>query len=112
MWRKRVPKKSHGATTAELQTECRSTSPRPRLGFALALGASSGDVLRMVVGHGLVVTAIGLAIGLIAAIPLTRSIETLLFEVKPMQIVGSAQSTISSIQQSAFTVFAVPNAEC
>ena len=54
------------------------------IGIRLALGASSGDILKMVVGRGLFVTAAGLAIGLIAAIPLTRSLETLLFEVKPL----------------------------
>ncbi len=54
------------------------------IGIRMALGASSGDILRMVVGRGLLVTAIGLAIGMIAAIPLTRSLETLLFEVKPL----------------------------
>ena len=54
------------------------------IGIRMALGASSGDILRMVVGRGLLVTASGLAIGLIVAIPLTRSLETLLFEVKPL----------------------------
>jgi putative ABC transport system permease protein len=54
------------------------------IGIRVALGASSADILRMVVGRGLVVTSIGLAIGTIAAIPLTRSLETLLFEVRPL----------------------------
>ena len=54
------------------------------IGIRLALGASSADILRMVVGRGLFVTAVGLAIGMIAAIPLTRSLETLLFEVRPL----------------------------
>ena len=54
------------------------------IGIRLALGASSADILRMVVGRGLFVTAAGLAIGMIAAIPLTRSLETLLFEVRPL----------------------------
>ena len=54
------------------------------IGIRMALGASSGDILRMVVGRGLLVTAIGLVLGMIAAIPLTRSLETLLFEVKPL----------------------------
>lgn len=54
------------------------------IGIRMALGASSGDILRMVVGRGLLVTAVGLALGVIAAIPLTRSVESLLFEVKPL----------------------------
>jgi putative ABC transport system permease protein len=54
------------------------------IGIRVALGASSSDILRMVVGRGLLVAAIGLAIGMVAAIPLMRSLETLLFEVKPL----------------------------
>ena len=54
------------------------------IGIRMALGASSSDILRMVVGRGFVVTAIGLALGMIAAIPLTRTLETLLFDVKPL----------------------------
>ena len=54
------------------------------IGIRVALGASSGDILRMVVGRGLALAGIGLAVGLLAAIPLTRSMQTLLFEVKPL----------------------------
>jgi putative ABC transport system permease protein len=56
------------------------------IGIRVALGASSGDIMKMVVGRGLALAGIGLAIGLIAAIPLTRSMQTLLFEVKPLDI--------------------------
>jgi putative ABC transport system permease protein len=38
----------------------------------------------MIVGRGLALAGIGLAIGLLAAIPLTRSMQTLLFEVQPL----------------------------
>jgi putative ABC transport system permease protein len=56
------------------------------IGIRVALGASSSDILRMVVGRGLGLAAVGLGIGLLAAIPLTRSMQTLLFEVKPLDI--------------------------
>jgi putative ABC transport system permease protein len=56
------------------------------IGIRIALGASSGDILRIIVGRGLLFAAIGLAIGLIAAIPLTRFMEGLLFEVKPLDV--------------------------
>jgi putative ABC transport system permease protein len=56
------------------------------IGIRVALGASSQDILRMIVGRGLALAAVGLAIGLLAAIPLTRSMQTLLFEVKPLDI--------------------------
>jgi predicted permease len=56
------------------------------IGIRVALGATSSDILRMVVGRGLTLAGIGLAIGLIAAIPMTRWMETLLFEVKPLDV--------------------------
>jgi ABC-type antimicrobial peptide transport system permease subunit len=51
------------------------------LGLRLALGASAGSVMRLVVARGLTLTAAGLAIGLAAAWALTRTMQNLLFGV-------------------------------
>jgi putative ABC transport system permease protein len=51
------------------------------IGIRLALGAQARDVLRLVVGQGLGLTSIGVAIGVAAAFGLTRLMERLLFEV-------------------------------
>jgi len=51
------------------------------IGVRVALGASSSDVLRMVLGQGLRITLIGVAIGLAAAFGLTRLITTLIYGV-------------------------------
>jgi predicted permease len=51
------------------------------IGVRVALGASSNDVLRMVLGQGLRITLIGVAIGLAAAFGLTRLITTLIYGV-------------------------------
>jgi putative ABC transport system permease protein len=56
------------------------------IGIRVALGASANDILRMIVGRGLALAGIGLAIGLLAAIPVTRSMQTLLFEVRPLDV--------------------------
>jgi putative ABC transport system permease protein len=56
------------------------------IGIRVALGASSQDILRMIVGRGLALAGIGLVLGLFAAIPLTRWMQTLLFEVKPLDV--------------------------
>jgi predicted permease len=51
------------------------------IGVRVALGASSSDVLRMVLGQGLKITLIGVAIGLAAAFGFTRLITTLIYGV-------------------------------
>jgi putative ABC transport system permease protein len=51
------------------------------IGVRVALGASSRDVLRMILGQGLRTTFIGVAIGLAGSLALTRMLESLLFGV-------------------------------
>jgi putative ABC transport system permease protein len=53
------------------------------IGIRLALGAQSGDVLKLVVGQGLRLTLIGVVIGAAGAFVLTRWLANLLFEVTP-----------------------------
>jgi putative ABC transport system permease protein len=51
------------------------------IGIRLALGARPWQVRRLVVGHGLVLTAAGVGLGLAAAYASTRLLAPLLFEV-------------------------------
>jgi putative ABC transport system permease protein len=53
------------------------------IGVRMALGAGSGDVTRMVVRQGLGLAALGMAIGAVAALALTRSMTKLLVGVQP-----------------------------
>jgi putative ABC transport system permease protein len=53
------------------------------LGIRIALGAQRGDVFRLVVGQGLGLALIGIAIGVSGAFALTRLIQGLLYEVSP-----------------------------
>jgi predicted permease len=53
------------------------------IGLRMALGASQGDVLGLVLRQGLVYVALGLALGLAGAFAATRLLRSLLFEVKP-----------------------------
>ena len=52
------------------------------MGIRLALGATSTNILGMVLRHGLTVAAVGIGVGLAAAAVLTRLIATLIFGVR------------------------------
>jgi predicted permease len=53
------------------------------IGIRMALGAEKADVLRMVIGQGLKLVVIGVAIGIAGALALTRFLSSLLYGVKP-----------------------------
>jgi putative ABC transport system permease protein len=59
-----------------------SVSRRTReIGVRVALGAASRDVMRMILGQGLVTIFIGVGIGIVGALALTQTVESLLFGV-------------------------------
>jgi putative ABC transport system permease protein len=59
-----------------------SVTQRTReIGIRMALGATSSDVMRMVVGQGMKLALIGVAIGVAGAFAVTRLIESMLFKV-------------------------------
>jgi putative ABC transport system permease protein len=53
------------------------------IGVRLALGALPSDVVRLVLRQGTAIAAIGIALGLVGALALTRVVRTLLFQVSP-----------------------------
>lgn len=63
------------------------------MGIRMALGADKKDIFRLVIGRGLKLAGIGIAIGLVAPFTLTRLMSSLLYKVSPadpLTIIGSA----------------------
>ena len=54
------------------------------IGIRVALGANRTAVVRMILVEGLALTAAGVAAGLVGALFLTQTLQTLLYEVEPM----------------------------
>ena len=72
-----------------------TVSQRTReIGVRMAIGARPGDVLRMVIGGGMKLVAIGVGVGLAAAVGLTRLVRTMLFDVEPFDVVSYGGTTL------------------
>jgi predicted permease len=68
-----------------------SVSQRTReIGIRLALGATSKDVLKLILRNGVKLAVLGVALGLLGAIALTRLITTLLFGITPTYVITFA----------------------
>jgi putative ABC transport system permease protein len=58
------------------------TSRSHEIGIRMALGAQPADILRLVIGHGLLLTTIGVVLGLMGALAMTRAMTEMLYGVK------------------------------
>ncbi|HKC89567.1 MAG TPA: ABC transporter permease [Blastocatellia bacterium] len=72
-----------------------TVSQRTReIGLRMALGARGGDVMRLVVRHGMRLALIGLLIGLAGALALTRLMSSVLYGVSATDVVTFAGVTL------------------
>jgi putative ABC transport system permease protein len=64
------------------------------IGLRMALGARRTDLRRMVIGQGMTLVVIGMAIGVPAAFVVTRFMSSLLFGIKPHDLLTFAVATM------------------
>ena len=74
-------------------------------GIRMALGAKASDVLKLVLKGGMALTLVGIAIGLVAALVLTRLMTSLLFGVTPTDAVTFAAVLVLLVVVSLFACY-------
>jgi putative ABC transport system permease protein len=74
-------------------------------GVRMALGASRRAVLRMVIGQGLVLVAIGLAAGVVASVAATRVLATYLFDTRATDPMTFAAVAVAFVIAGAVACF-------
>lgn len=79
------------------------TSRTRELGVRAALGATPADLIRMVLRQGLLLTLMATAIGLTAAMALTRFMASMLFDVAPTDALtfGLVAAVLASVAMAA-----------
>jgi len=75
------------------------------LGIRIALGASKGAILRHVLRQGLILTLLGLAVGVVASLMLTRFLRTVLFGVGANDLVTFATVAVVLCVVAAFACY-------
>jgi putative ABC transport system permease protein len=76
------------------------------IGIRMAIGASGGDVLRMILLHGLRLTVGGIAIGLLLSFALSRSITSLLFGTSPFDpaVFATGAALLAAVATIAYLI--------
>jgi predicted permease len=77
------------------------TQRTQEIGVRMALGAGRRDVVRLVVGRGLGLAAVGIGAGVAGALALTRLMRPLLFEVAPTDAASFAGVTATLLAVAA-----------
>ena len=78
---------------------------RREIGIRVALGAQRANVLRLVIAQGLTVAILGMAIGLLAAVPVSRLFATLLYGVKVTDVM--TYSVVATVLTATIVVAAL-----
>jgi putative ABC transport system permease protein len=83
-----------------------TVSQRTReIGIRMALGAQPFNVMRMVLGQGMLLATVGVGIGAVGAFALTGLVKTLLFQVVPNDPITFVSVAVTLIAAGAFASF-------
>jgi putative ABC transport system permease protein len=64
------------------------------IGLRMAIGALPADVMKMILGGGLKLAAVGVVIGIAASLALSQFVETMLFNVEPSDPTSYALTSV------------------
>ena len=67
---------------------------RQEIGVRVALGASPRTVLSLIVGRGMLLAGTGVVVGVIGAFMLTRSMQSVLYDIRPSDPLTFAQVVV------------------
>ncbi len=81
------------------------TQRRREIGVRIALGASAVNVLRVVLGQGLVTIVAGMAAGVLGAMALTRGLQSMLFDVTPTDPLTFASVIVVLVAAAALACY-------
>jgi len=81
------------------------TQRTQEIGVRMALGATPGNILKLVIRQGIVYVLIGLAIGLAAAFAMTRAIESQLYQIKATDPVTFLAAVIALIGVAVIALY-------
>jgi ABC-type antimicrobial peptide transport system permease subunit len=79
----------------------------PEIGIRLALGAGRASIFKLIVGHGLTIAGVGIALGLGGAVAASRVLESLLFGVRPLDVMTFLVAP-AALAAMAFIACAIP----
>jgi ABC-type antimicrobial peptide transport system permease subunit len=79
---------------------------RREIGVRMALGARAADVLRMILVEGVAIAAVGVVVGLVGALALSRLVATLLYDVSPTSLTVYAVAAIVTLLVTTAATFA------
>lgn len=75
------------------------------IGIRMALGAERGLVLRMILADGMRLIGIGVVIGLIAGLVLTRFVANILYGVRPVDPFAFLAGGVTTAAAAAFAAY-------